>query len=163
MNRTGLEPNPEFEKNFKLRYFEPVKDAPADTILPKRKTKNAAGYDFYSPRDFVVPARGTSETIFFNVKAHMLHNEFLQLKIRSGLSVHHGVLLACSGVIDADFANNPDNDGNIATKFMNISDKDYIVKKGDRVCQGIFLKYYRTHDDEGCEAVRGGGYGSTGR
>ncbi|MGM9520093.1 MAG: dUTP diphosphatase [Phascolarctobacterium sp.] len=161
MNRTSLEPNPEFEKNFKLRYFEPVKDAPTDTILPKRKTKNAAGYDFYSPCDFVVPAKGTSETIYFGVKAHMLHNEFLQLIIRSGLSIHHGVLLACSGVIDADFANNPDNDGNIAAKFFNTSNEDYHVKKGDRVCQGIFMKYYRTHDDDGGEAVRG--YGSTGR
>ena len=47
--------------------------------------------------------------------------------------------------------------------IRNFGDKDYLVKKGDRVCQGIFLKYYRTHDDDGGESERGGGYGSTGR
>lgn len=163
MIKNGMKVNPKFQKEFKLRYFEPVKGAPEDTQLPKRSTKNAAGYDFYAPCDFVIPAGGASDIIRFNVKAHMIHSDFLQLKIRSGLSVKHDIMLACSGVIDADFADNPDNDGNIAAKFRNFGSEDYHVKKGDRICQGIFLKYYRTHDDEGCEAVRGGGYGSTGR
>lgn len=163
MRKAGMINNPEVSKAFKLRYFEPVKGAPADTILPKRSTKNAAGYDFYAPHDFIIPAGGASDLICFNVKAHMIHSDYLQLKIRSGLSVKHDIMLACSGVIDADYVNNPDNDGNIAAKFRNFGDKDYLVKKGDRVCQGIFMKYYRTHDDDGGESERGGGYGSTGR
>lgn len=163
MRKEGVTDNPEYRKQFKLRYFEPVKNAPADTVLPKRSTKNAAGYDFYAPCDFVIPAGGTSDIIRFNVKAHMIHSDYLQLKIRSGLSVKHDIMLACSGVIDADFVNNPANDGNIAAKFRNFGSEDYLVKKGDRICQGIFMKYYRTHDDEGCDIQRGGGYGSTGR
>lgn len=163
MIKNGMKVNPKFQKEFKLRYFEPVKGAPEDTRLPKRSTKNAAGYDFYAPCDFVIPAGGSSDIIRFNVKVHMIHSDYLQLKIRSGLSLKHGLIMLGSGVIDADFADNPDNDGNIATKFFNTSDEDYHVKKGDRVCQGIFMKHYRTHDDEGCDIQRGGGYGSTGR
>ena len=163
MRKAGMIDNPEFSKAVKLRYFEPVKGAPADTMLPKRSTKNAAGYDFYSPVDFVIPAHGYSDKILFNVKAHMIHSDYLQLRIRSGMGINHGLIMLGSGVVDADFAGNPDNDGNIATRFYNPSNKDYVVKKGDRICQGIFMKYYRTHDDEGCDIVRGGGYGSTGR
>ena len=144
------------------RCFKPVVNAPKDTILPKRGTKNSAGYDFYAPKDFVIPARGTSELIHFNVKAIMPKDEYLNLKIRSGLSVKHNILLACSGVIDADFANNLENDGNIGAKFMNIGDKKYYVKKGERCMQGIFLKYYTT-DDDNADGERGGGYGSSGR
>lgn len=145
-----------------MRKFEPVKTAPVDVILPTRGSKHAAGYDFYAPKDFTIPAHGTSELIHFNVKAIMANDEYLNLKIRSGLSVKHNILLACSGVIDADFANNPDNDGNIGAKFMNIGDVDYVVKKGERCMQGIFLKYLVT-DDDNADGVRGGGYGSTGK
>ena len=109
MRKAGMVNNPEVSKAFKLRYFEPVKGAPADTMLPKRSTKNAAGYDFYAPHDFIIPAGGASDLICFNVKAHMIHSDYLQLKIRSGLSVKHDIMLACSGVIDADYVDNPDN------------------------------------------------------
>ena len=146
----------------KKRRFTPVEGAPANTKLPTRGSKNAAGYDFYAPYEFVVPAHGTSDLIQFNVKAIMPTDEFLYLKIRSGLSVKHEVTLACSGVIDADFANNPDNDGNIGAKFRNYSNTDYIVKKGERCMQGIFLKYQVTCDDD-ADGIRGGGYGSTGK
>lgn len=145
-----------------MRQFLPVKDAPKDTILPKRGTKNAAGYDFYAPKDFVIPARGTSELIHFNVKAIMPEDEYLNLKIRSGLSVKHNIMLCCSGVIDSDYANNLDNDGNIGAKFMNVGDTKYYVKKGERCMQGIFLKYYTTEDDV-ADGERGGGYGSSGK
>ena len=144
------------------RYFAPVVNAPEDTKLPKRGSKHSAGYDFYAPKDFVIPARGTSELIHFNVKAIMPKDEYLNLKIRSGLSVKHNIMLCCSGVIDADFANNPDNDGNIGAKFMNMGDTKYYMQKGERCMQGIFLKYF-TVDDDDADGERGGGYGSSGK
>lgn len=163
MDRTGMKGNPDFDKEFKLRYFEPVKGAPEDTKMPMRSTMNAAGYDFFAPYECVVPSMGYSPKISFNIKAHMLHNEFLQLRIRSGMGINKGLIMLGSGVVDADYADNPDNDGNIATRFYNPTMEDYVIKKGDRICQGIFLKYYRTNDDAGCDIHRGGGYGSTGR
>ena len=49
--------------------FEATKGAPADTQIPKRGTKSAAGYDFYAPYDVVVPACGLSKLVHFNIKA----------------------------------------------------------------------------------------------
>lgn len=141
--------------------FLPVKDAPANTKMPIRGTKNAAGYDFYAPHDILVPAHGMSKLVHFNVKAIMPSDIYLNLKIRSSSSVKHGIMLHCSGVIDSDFANNPENDGNIGAMFINNSDDDFVFQKGERCMQGIFLKYYTT-DNDNADGKRGGGYGSTG-
>lgn len=142
--------------------FEPVKDAPLDTKLPVRGTKSAAGYDFYAPYDIVVPAHGLSKLVHFNIKAIMPQDMFLFLRIRSGLAVKHGLMVHCSGVIDADYASNPDNDGNIGAMFINSSDEEYIIKKGERCMQGIFLCYNTTSNDN-ASGKRGGGYGSSGK
>lgn len=142
--------------------FEPVKGAPLDTKLPMRGTKSAAGYDFYAPYDIVVPAHGLSKLVHFNIKAIMPQDMFMFLRIRSGLSVKHGLMVHCSGIIDADYADNPDNDGNIGAMFINSSDEEYIIKKGERCMQGIFLHYGIT-DGDNASGNRGGGYGSSGK
>ena len=64
--------------------------------------------------------------------------------------------------VDADYANNLDNDGNIGIKLRNDGDTEYIIKKGERCMQGVFLKYYTT-DNDVADGIRGSGYGSTGR
>ena len=142
--------------------FEATKGAPVDTQIPKRGTKSAAGYDFYAPYDIVVPAHGLSKLVHFNIKAIMPQDMFLFLRIRSGLAVKHGLMVHCSGIIDADYANNPDNDGNIGAMFINSSDEEYIIKKGERCMQGIFLCYNTTNNDN-ASGDRGGGYGSSGK
>jgi dUTP pyrophosphatase len=142
--------------------FEPVKGAPIDTKIPVRGTKSAAGYDFYAPHDIVVPAHGLSKLVHFNIKAIMPQDMFLFLRIRSGLAVKHGLMVHCSGIIDADYANNLDNDGNIGAMFVNSSDEEYVIKKGERCMQGIFL-YYNTTSNDNASGKRGGGYGSSGK
>lgn len=144
-----------------MRKFYPVKDAPIDTVLPKRGSKHSAGYDFYAPCDIEVPADDCSKLIFLNIKAEMPKDEYLQLVIRSSLAVKYGIVLETSGVIDADYFENENNDGNIGVKFRNNSDADYLIKKGERCCQGIFLKYGVVDDDDTVHE-RSGGYGSTG-
>lgn len=152
---------PENDRKESIR-FEPVKGAPLDTKIPMRGTKSAAGYDFYAPYDIVVPAHGLSKLVHFNIKAIMPQDMFLFLRIRSGLSVKHGLMVHCSGIIDADYANNPDNDGNIGAMFINSSDEEYVIKKGERCMQGIFLHYGIT-DGDNASGNRGGGYGSSGK
>ena len=39
--------------------------------------------------------------------------------------------------------------------------KDYVVKKGDAMIQGMFVKYLKTDDDIESENSRNGGLGST--
>jgi dUTP pyrophosphatase len=52
------------------------------------------------------------------------------------------------GVIDKDYYNNKDNEGHIWVKLQNEGDKDYIVKKGEGIIQGIFMKYLTIDSEE---------------
>lgn len=142
--------------------FELVSYAPSGAKKPVRGTKESAGYDFYAPCDITIPAKGVSENIPLYVKAYLKSNNFLQLKIRSGLAVKHSIILCTSGVIDSDYADNADNEGNICVKFANLSNEDYTIKAGERCCQGIILNYGKVVDDEFLQDKRVGGHGSTG-
>lgn len=143
------------------RGFEVVKDAPADTILPRRSTKGSAGYDFYAPYDIILTPHSCSKLVFLNVKAYMQPDEKLQMYIRSSLAVKSNITLETSGLIDSDYYSNPDNDGNIGVKFRNNGDNPIIITKGTRCCQGVFGKYLVADGDDANE-TRTGGYGSTG-
>ena len=52
------------------------------------------------------------------------------------------------GVVDADYYNNPNNEGHLMIPLYNFTDKEVLVKKGERVSQGIFVKYGIIVDDE---------------
>ena len=124
-------------------------------------TAGAVAYDFFAPKDIFVPPMGCTPIIFFNVKAIMPKNVGLQLLIRSSLAAKHCIVLETSGLIDSDYANNLDNDGNIGIKFRNNSDKTFTIKKGERCAQGYFFNYLLTSNDS-ASGSRSGGYGSTG-
>lgn len=145
------------------RKFYPVKNAPADTVLPKRKTAKSAGYDFVLPCDVRLNPRSVSAIIPTNVKVSMPDDEVLMLYIRSSIGIKHHVTLANgTGIIDADYFSNPDNDGNIGICLQNNSDEIVSFKKGERIMQGIFVKYAVCDSDDTNE-VRKGGFGSTGK
>lgn len=145
------------------RKFELVSTAPADTKLPARKTKGSAGYDFYLPYDVVLQPYGTSGVIPTGVKAKMGSNDVLLLYIRSSIGINKNVTLANSvGVIDSDYYNNPNNEGNIGLVLRNNGGKTVRFKKGERIMQGIFTKFYVTADDK-ADGNRKGGTGSTGK
>lgn len=61
-----------------------------------------------------------------------------------------------------DYADNPDNEGEIAALFYNMLDEDVVLEAGDKMMQGIFVKYAVTNDDN-AEGQREGGFGSTGK
>ena len=63
-------------------------------------------------------------------------------------------------IIDADYYNNKDNEGEIFFQLINLSPYTIQIKKGDKIGQGIFLPYYKT-DDDVAEGQRKGGLGST--
>ena len=86
------------------------------------------------------------------------------LAIRSSKAIKEGLVLANQvGIIDADYYNNEDNEGHIIIGVRNMNDYDVVIKKGDRICQGIILKYGITDMELPNTNVRGGGIGSTGR
>lgn len=128
--------------------------------LPKRATKYSAGYDFYSPFTFTLNP-GETIKIPTGIRAKMREDYVLMLFPRSSLGFKYRLQLDNTvGIIDADYYNS-DNEGHIFVKLTNDSkDKVLEVKTGDAICQGIFINYGITEDDDVTD-VRNGGFGST--
>ena len=131
-----------------------------DILLPKRSTKNSAGYDFYSLYDITIKPNEIVK-IPTGIKVCMNENEFLGIFIRSSLGFKYNIRMCNQvGIIDADYYNNKDNDGHIFVCLQNHSDKVFVIKKGDRFVQGIFMPFLIT-DDDNTTSRRIGGIGST--
>lgn len=130
--------------------------------MPKRKTKQSAGYDIESAIDAVITP-GETKLIPTGLKVYMKPYEWLGIYIRSSLAVKYGIVLANSvAVIDSDYYNNSDNEGHIMLPVRNVSKAVYNIRKGDRIAQGIFHQYYRVDGDK-TDGSRIGGIGSTGK
>lgn len=129
--------------------------------LPKRKTKDSAGYDFFMPYDEVLQPN-EKKLIWTNVKACMERGEVLEVHIRSSLGMKGLELANTVGIIDADYFENPSNDGNIGICIKNTSDVPFLFTAGESIAQGIF-KHYLITDDDDCIEERTGGIGSTGK
>ena len=86
---------------------------------------------------------------------------YLELSVRSSTPLKHWIVLANGvGIIDADYYNNLDNDGEMMFAFYNLSNEPITIEKGYCMGQGIFQKYYIT-DNDNAEGERKGGFGST--
>lgn len=95
------------------------------------------------------------------IKCEVPEDMYLELSVRSSCPLKHWLILANGvGIIDADYYNNPDNEGHIFFQIINLSPFDIILKKGDAIGQGIFKKYYVT-DNDAADGFRAGGFGST--
>ena len=129
--------------------------------LPNRSTKNSAGYDFFSLFDFSLKP-GEIMKIPTGIKVNMENNDVLFLVVRSSMGFKYNVRMCNQvGVIDSDYYNNSDNEGHIWIKLKNEGDKDFIVKNGDAICQGIFLNYLTVTNERDVKKIRNGGLGST--
>lgn len=159
--------------------------------LPRRQTIASAGYDIEAAEDIVIPSiwRLNFVRIFrlirnghelyekdyelaedilrpilvpTGLKVYMPEDEVLILANRSSntfkknLSLPNGI-----GVIDADYYNNPNNEGELFVQVLNYGVRPLHIKKGDRIAQGIFMKYLKTDDDNPIVRQRMSGFGST--
>lgn len=151
-----------------------------DVKLPRRSTKKSAGYDFFAYEDIEIPPSITfkmmpDESRVFHkfwdirptyvptgIKAYMKDDEELDLYNRSsnpkklGLVIPHSV-----GIVDSDFYNNPENEGEISFSFYNLLPVKVKISKGDKIGQGIFRKFLKSDFDD-ADGDRIGGMGSTG-
>ena len=129
--------------------------------LPHRATKGSAGYDFYSPTEFVLKP-GETIKIPTGIRASMNEDWVLMLFPRSGLGFKFRLQLNNTvGIIDSDYYNS-DNEGHIFAKITNDSNENKTVeiKSGAGFIQGLFVPFGITEDDDANE-VRNGGFGST--
>lgn len=172
-----------FEKVESLNYPE--------INLPVRATAHAAGYDFEAAEDIVIPSYFTLSAMINNadnspkdldgmgeltkrlgakptliptgIKCKLADDEYLELAARSSMPLKYWLVLANGiGVVDADYYDNPDNEGHIMFQYINLSPVDLLIRKGEKIGQGIIKKYITTEDDiPGGE--RTGGFGSSGK
>ena len=129
--------------------------------LPRRSTKNSAGYDFYALFDYTLKPKEIMK-IPTGIKVSMEKDDVLFLIDRSSMGFKYNVRMCNQvGVVDQDYYNNPNNEGHMWIRIQNEGDKDYVVKKGNAMIQGIFMKYLKTDDDIESNQERNGGFGST--
>ncbi len=84
-----------------------------------------------------------------------------QIRPRSGLAFNYGIgIVNAPGTIDADYR------GEICVILINFSDKDFVVKDGERICQMVITKHEKAewvNVDSLEKTERGhGGFGHTG-
>lgn len=142
-------------ENFNAVAYESIK-------LPHRATKHSAGYDIYSTLDFTLNP-GDSIKLPTGIKVSLDNNKFLMILPRSSLGFNYRLHLDnTAGIIDADYYNNPNNEGHFWIKLTNDSRDGNIlnVRKGDSIAQGIILEYTIVADDN-TDEIRSGGLGST--
>lgn len=155
-----------------------------DINLPERQTKNSAGYDFEAAEDVEIPPvwaillnsinralNGQSVNIMpeifkptlvhTGVKSYMPDDEALFMYNRSSNPLKRFLLLANGvGVVDSDYYGNFKNDGEIMFQFINFGINSVVIRKGERIGQGIFKKFLKA-DNDNATGEREGGHGST--
>lgn len=179
-----------FKPNICAPHFEAVSRfaEDAEMLMPKRGTAASAGYDFVVAEDIIVPSyldmfnqwrnnyrnytleemasmtkatKAKPTLVSTGVKCYLPKHMYLELSVRSSTPLKHWLIMANSiGIIDADYYNNPDNEGEIFFQMINLSPFPIQLRKGDKIGQGI-LKVYHTVENDNAEGDRLGGFGST--
>ncbi len=128
--------------------------------LPRRHTQDSAGYDLASACHMEILPEQTV-LVPTGLKAYMPAGEVLLIVIRSSWAIKkHCVLANQVGVIDRDYVDNPENEGHIFIPLTNHGTETAVVEVGDRIAQGLFVRFGIT-DDDTASSVRTGGFGST--
>lgn len=145
----------------KTRGFELVSGFTDESLLPKRETAHAAGYDLRAAETTTL-LPGEIKLVPTGVKAYMQANEVLYLYDRSSNPRKKGLVLINSvGVIDGDYYGNPSNEGHIFAQMKNITEETVVVEAGERIVQAVFAPFLLA-DGDVATGTRTGGFGSTG-
>lgn len=135
-----------------------IKRLTPDAILPTRGSVDAVGYDLYSIEDCnILP--GNRHLVGTGIATLLPVGVYGRVAPRSGLAVKHGIQVG-AGVVDPDYT------GEVKVVLFNHGDRDFEIKKGDRIAQ-LVLERCETPPVEEVVSVeeteRGsGGFGSTG-
>lgn len=129
--------------------------------------KTAIAFPSNAPRDLaetadlVKKANAKPVLVPTGMKCQLDSGKYLELSIRSSSPLKYWLVLAnAEGIIDADYYNNPDNEGHIYFQLINFAPWPIQLHKGDIIGQGI-IKSYGVTDDDAAEGERAGGFGST--
>lgn len=133
-----------------------------DLPLPSYATDGSAGMDVYA--DIYEPITiASQQTVMIptGLAIELPEGFECQVRSRSGLAAKSGVFaLNAPGTIDPDYR------GEIKVILSNFSDKEFVVKRGDRIAQLVIAQFVRAEwnlvDDLNNTERGSGGFGSTG-
>ena len=122
-------------------------------VKPTRATKHSAGYDLRSQLDIIIPA-GATVGIDTGTFVEIPRQLCGMVCSRSGLALRGLAVANAPGIIDADYADT------IKVLLHNRTQGDWVIEKGERIAQLVFVEYKTGFDAPQDERV--GGLGSTG-
>ena len=131
--------------------------------LPEYSTIASAGMDLRANLDKeVILGPGKRALIPTGLFLEIPVGYEAQIRPRSGLAINKGVtILNSPGTIDSDYR------GEVCIIMINLSDEDFVIRDGDRICQMIICEHERAEwikVDVLEETERGsGGFGHTGK
>lgn len=135
-----------------------------DFLINRLDGLNQSNYKEYSLEEMANLTKSSSvrpKLISTGMKCHLDPDKYLELVVRSSSPLKYWLICANSvGIIDADYYNNPDNEGEIFLQVINLSPFPIKIQKGEKIAQGIIKQYNITKDDNST-AKRVGGFGST--
>lgn len=152
--------NFEFVKRVKIKR---ITDKFNDIELPHYSTEGSAGADIRAAiEEDLVIGQGEIKMVPTNLMMEIPAGFEVQVRPRSGLAAKHGIgVLNSPGTIDSDYR------GEVKVILFNFGDKDFVIKRGERIAQIILNKYYRmdiSETDQLNNSERGsGGFGHTGK
>ncbi len=128
--------------------------------LPAYGTPGAAGFDLAAAEDVEVPPHAI-RLIGTGLVVKVPAGYFLAIFARSSTPLKRGLMVANGvGVVDSDYCGATDE---IKIQVLNVTDAPIMVRRGDRLAQGIVLPAPRVEWVEATAAEQSrGGFGSTG-
>lgn len=131
------------------------------------KFKGEDYYSFLNPLTLDVVANLTKTLkakvtlVSTGMKCYLDEGQYLELSVRSSTPLKHWIIMANGvGIIDRDYADCADNEGEIFFQLINLSPFAIQLKLGDKIGQGI-IKTYGVTDNDTANGERNGGLGST--
>lgn len=131
--------------------------------LPQYATEYSAGMDIRANLDKqVILAPLQRMLIPTGLFIELPHGYEAQIRPRSGLAIKNGItVLNSPGTIDADYR------GEIQVILINMSEQDFVIEDGERICQMVITKYEKVSWNQVDileDSRRGdGGFGHTGK
>lgn len=131
--------------------------------LPKYATAQSAGVDLHAHLDDEIVLKPLERALIpTGLFMALPAGTEAQVRPRSGLAYKEGVtVLNSPGTIDADYR------GEVKVLLINLSDKEAVIRDGERIAQMVIAKYEQVTFAEVeilTDTERGaGGFGSTGK
>ena len=129
--------------------------------LPAYGTAGAAGFDLASSVEMTVQP-GEVTLVPTGLVVEVPAGHFLGIFARSSTPLKRGLMVANGvGVVDSDYCGPNDE---IKIEVFNFTTAAVVVRRGDRLAQGILMPYVRAEWKEHAEIARPtrGGFGATG-